>query len=68
MTAQIKKYRIQAFQDIENGKPVKRYNVLSKNGKQVAKCNTIGFAQRCATALEQLDNHNHLRLVGGMSV
>lgn len=64
----MKKYRIQAYQDIENGKPVKRYRILSKNGKEVAKCNTIGFAQRCATALEIFDNTNNLRLVGGMRV
>ena len=68
MKRRIKKYRIQPFHSIEKGKPVKRFLIISTNGKEVAQCKTESFAQRCAKALEDLDNSNNTRLVGGMRV
>ena len=60
------KYRIYPYIEEEKGKLVKRYKIMSRNGKEVAKCNTINFAQRCCAALEAFDDGRNLRLVGGM--
>lgn len=62
------KYRIFPVVEEVKGKPIKRYKIMSKNGKEVAKCNTITFAQRCCAALESSDDQRNLRLVGGMRV
>lgn len=46
------KYTVEKYRDIENGKPVSRFNIIANNGKQVAKANTPTSAADICRGLE----------------